>query len=282
MMNFVRNLLERWTESKDDKTIAWTLGIGWACCGGAMAGGSLVFAKACVRLLSVTLEHRNDGNLFANAGAIATVVFLALTAIFQIICLNHGLRVYDSTLVVPVFYGVYTASGFINSLVFNNEVDAYQPWTLFLIALSIIVLIGGVVLLTSKKPEPKPNKPTKSRGSLTKERRKLSGAKGTEGEALASNDENPEVQDVIWGIGDDESDSDDDDNDHVERHARHGSEEDDDDDSERGHLVSKAAKPGRSSLGNEGSNGSNFDEEFGPWEGVQSRGQNIAMKSSKQ
>jgi hypothetical protein len=38
--------LELWTAPKDDTTIAWTLGIGWACCGGGLAGGCLVFAKA--------------------------------------------------------------------------------------------------------------------------------------------------------------------------------------------------------------------------------------------
>lgn len=38
--------LEEWSSSKDDKTIAWTLGIAWACCGGGLAGLCLVFAKA--------------------------------------------------------------------------------------------------------------------------------------------------------------------------------------------------------------------------------------------
>lgn len=38
--------LEAWTAPKDETTIAWTLGIGWACCGGGLAGGCLVFAKA--------------------------------------------------------------------------------------------------------------------------------------------------------------------------------------------------------------------------------------------
>jgi hypothetical protein len=33
-------------------------------------------------------------------------------------------------------------------------VDAYASWTLFLIFVSILVLISGVVLLTHKKPEP--------------------------------------------------------------------------------------------------------------------------------
>lgn len=82
----------------------------------------------------------------------------------QILCLNRGLRVYESTLVVPVFYGVYTATGFLNSLIFNNEVEAYKSWDLFLIFLSIIVLIGGVVLLTHKKPEPET---TRIRGAAT-------------------------------------------------------------------------------------------------------------------
>lgn len=42
----IRYYLEAWTASHDDKRIAWTLGIGWACCGGGLAGGCLVFAKA--------------------------------------------------------------------------------------------------------------------------------------------------------------------------------------------------------------------------------------------
>lgn len=56
------------------------------------------------------------------------MIFLAITAVSQIICLNKGLKVYDSTLVVPMFYGIYTVSGFLNSLNFNNEVDSYKTW----------------------------------------------------------------------------------------------------------------------------------------------------------
>ncbi|CAK5281566.1 unnamed protein product [Mycena citricolor] len=146
--------LELWTGPKDDTTIAWTLGIGWACCGGGLAGGCLVFAKAMVKLVSGTLSHEHTGNQFGHAAPIFTIIFLVTTAVLQIICLNRGLKVYDSTLVVPVFYGVYTASGFLDSLIFNNEVDSYQSWTLFLIFVSIFILISGVVLLTHKKPEP--------------------------------------------------------------------------------------------------------------------------------
>ena len=46
MITFVTKHLEAWAAPRDDKYIAWTLGIGWACCGGGLAGGCLVFAKA--------------------------------------------------------------------------------------------------------------------------------------------------------------------------------------------------------------------------------------------
>jgi magnesium transporter len=46
VMLWVKEKLEAWTAAKGDQQIAWTLGIGWACCGGGLAGGCLVFAKA--------------------------------------------------------------------------------------------------------------------------------------------------------------------------------------------------------------------------------------------
>lgn len=64
-----------------------------------------------MKLLTGSLSHQNPGNQFGHAAPIFTVILLAITAVLQIICLNKGLKVYDSTLVVPVFYGVYTATG---------------------------------------------------------------------------------------------------------------------------------------------------------------------------
>jgi len=52
---YITGWLEVWTAPKDDKQIAWTLGIGWACCGGGLAGGCLVFAK--VTYVLVCREH---------------------------------------------------------------------------------------------------------------------------------------------------------------------------------------------------------------------------------
>ncbi|THG92584.1 hypothetical protein EW145_g8665, partial [Phellinidium pouzarii] len=153
-MGWVCETLEVWTAAKDDKTIAWTLGIAWACCGGGLAGLCLVFAKASVKLISGTLSNEYTGNQILHIASFATFAFLVLTAVAQIVCLNRGLKIYDSTLVVPVFYGVYTGAGCLDALVFNDEITQYRSWTLFLIFVSILVLVSGVVLLTHKKPEP--------------------------------------------------------------------------------------------------------------------------------
>ncbi|KAG9004991.1 hypothetical protein FRB90_010628 [Tulasnella sp. 427] len=155
-LHWTKEKLDTWTAAKDDKYIAWMLGIGWSCVGGALAGGCLIFAKAIVKLVSEYMSGHAPGSQFAHPATVITIILLAATAVSQIIALNRGLKVYESTLVVPMFYGIYTASGFLNSLIFNDEVDAYKPWTLFCLFLSIVVLIAGVVLLTHKKPEPKP------------------------------------------------------------------------------------------------------------------------------
>lgn len=110
-----------------------------------------------------------------------------------------------------LFAQVYTASGFLNSLVFNNEIDAYKGWTLFAIFVSILVLIGGVVLLTLKKPDPAPANSTMI-GAPTRSRAKTSDEEaGDERDLEALHTNGPgEREEVVWQIGDaDDEDSDD-------------------------------------------------------------------------
>ena len=113
--------------------------------------------------------------------------------------MNRGLKVYDSTLVVPVFYGVYTATGWLNSLIFNNATDAFASWTLFLIFVSILVLISGVVLLTHKKPE----KPAPPQGiplsAAPASARKAEAKDGTDGERDGLRGDAP--SEVVWDVG---------------------------------------------------------------------------------
>ncbi|KAF8633435.1 hypothetical protein AX17_004605 [Amanita inopinata Kibby_2008] len=230
---WVTEKLESWTAPQPDKQIAWTLGIGWACCGGCLAGGCLVFAKATVKLVSGSLSHENTGNQFGHASSIFTFLFLSITAIMQIICLNRGLKVYDSTLVVPVFYGVYTATGFLNSLIFNDEVDAYKTWTLFLIFFSILVLVSGVVLLTHKKPEPagktiSATLPRARRANNSKSLRPEDNLESQEGIGHGAEYRDNE-HDVLWGVGnasDDDEHGEDEDIDH-HQHPLHAQAESD-------------------------------------------------------
>ena len=174
-------------------------------------------------MISGSLSHENTGNQFVHVAAFATFLFLALTAVFQIICLNRGLKAYDSTLVVPVFYGVYTGTGFLNSLIFNNEIDQYKSWVLFLIFVSILVLISGVVLLTHKKPESKPKalhgaalalsqipsaRKAKSKGPKDDD---VANGSDHEGEALRARQpgqDDLEGGDVMWEVGEASDDED--------------------------------------------------------------------------
>ncbi|KAG2043612.1 hypothetical protein BDR03DRAFT_1054146 [Suillus americanus] len=217
---WVKEKLETWTAPQDDTQVAWVLGIGWACCGGGLAGGCLVFAKATVKLLTGSLSHENPGNQFGHLAPIFTIILLVITAVLQIICLNRGLKVYDSTLVVPVFYGVYTATGFLDSLVFNNEVDAYKPWILFLIFASVMILISGVVLLTHKKPERSTRASAATalsglsshkaaRSSSKVNRMDEDDENDDEEQALRKTEEGEEDRAVLWQVGDISEDEDD-------------------------------------------------------------------------
>ena len=47
----------------------------------------------------------------------------------------------------------YTASGFLNSLTYLNQYNDFKEWVFAMIWLSILVLVLGVAILSTKKPE---------------------------------------------------------------------------------------------------------------------------------
>ncbi len=108
--------------------------------------------------------------------------------------------------------------------IFNDEVDAYESWALFLIFVSILILISGVVLLTHKKPdEHAVHHVTTPRSAArvaplvsaslrrnTRSRRNIGANKGVgkigdEEEGL-SDDEHGE--EVLWQVGEDDDEDD--------------------------------------------------------------------------
>jgi hypothetical protein len=69
-----------------------------------------------------------------------------------------GLKAFDSTLIVPALFASYTATSFVNSLVYLHELPSYRTWVLVMIWLCIAVLIAGVVMLSAKRAEPTPRR----------------------------------------------------------------------------------------------------------------------------
>jgi hypothetical protein len=101
--------------------------------------------------------------------------------------------------------------------IFNDEVDSYKSWTLFLIFVFVLVLISGVVLLTHKKPERLPPKGSAVLGS-TPAQRKGKGSKigrsqvqdeeAGEDDAFVVGEEDERSPKTLWQVGDVSDDED--------------------------------------------------------------------------
>jgi uncharacterized membrane protein YfcA len=66
-----------------------------------------------VKLLLGNISHEDEDD---HASAVFMLLVTAVTALLQIMCLNQALELYESTLIVPVFYGVYTAARYVHRL----------------------------------------------------------------------------------------------------------------------------------------------------------------------
>lgn len=101
-------------------------------------------------------------------------------------------------------------------MIFNNEVDAYESWALFLIFVSILILITGVVLLTHKKPDNHAAHPAQTpivetpMSPMSRKRRNKRGGiqLGDEEAGLTSSEPSGAV---VWQVGDASDDEDGDD-----------------------------------------------------------------------
>ncbi|KAF9112520.1 hypothetical protein BGX27_003240 [Mortierella sp. AM989] len=120
-----------------------------ATAGGLIASQTLLLAKSGIKLITSTLNGQNQ---FRDMLSFFILFVLVFTAVLQVYCLNTALKLYDSVMVVPMFYGYYTAFGLINSTIYLNQLQRYPPWALFLILIGIGALIYGVRMLSAPKP----------------------------------------------------------------------------------------------------------------------------------
>lgn len=116
-------------------------------------------------------------------------------------------------------------SRWLDSLIFNDETDAYKSWTLFLIFVSILVLISGVVLLTHKKPEPIKSRQGNKRRQKVRNHLPANGTSGEGHEPTVGDDLPDSEEQALWTLGEDSDEEDmgdDDDVDHHQNPMNHG------------------------------------------------------------
>ncbi|KAG1056803.1 hypothetical protein G6F43_001330 [Rhizopus delemar] len=116
--------------------------------GGLLASETLLLAKSGVKLFTLSLQ--SQVNQFNDNTSRFIILALVITAVMQVYCLNTALKLYTSVVVVPVFYGTYTALGLVNTIIYLDEVSNYPSWAIALVFIGIGVLIYGVALLSSK------------------------------------------------------------------------------------------------------------------------------------
>ncbi|BEI83663.1 hypothetical protein CcaverHIS002_0402670 [Cutaneotrichosporon cavernicola] len=204
--------LERLLQRTQDARVQWLEGIFFASCGGSLAGLCLVFTKAIVKIMW------GDGHPLFHFSAIMTLILLIGTAVLQIVCLNSALRCADTVVVVPLFYAGYTVFGFINALIFYDQAGSYTRWVLVMVFVSIGVLIGGVILLSTKPEDSEPSdesntdpairmRPGTSRPPLARSGAAMgaSGARTLDDTRKPSEDH---PQEVVWDLGEDSDDED--------------------------------------------------------------------------
>ncbi|KAG2187112.1 hypothetical protein INT44_004782 [Umbelopsis vinacea] len=110
---------------------------------------NILFMSSSVKLF--TLSISSQVNQFTDNTSRFILLALMVTAVLQVYCLNTGLKLSSSVIVVPIFYATYTALGLVNTMVYLDELGSYPGWVLALVFLGIAVLIYGVYLLSSKE-----------------------------------------------------------------------------------------------------------------------------------
>jgi hypothetical protein len=90
---------------------------------------------------------------------------------------------------------------FLDSLIFNDQVDSYKSWTLFLIFVSILILISGVVLLTHKKPEHTPTPPGSASVAPILRSRRSGATDKMGGGDVEAGEGGPGASETLWTVG---------------------------------------------------------------------------------
>ncbi|KAL1683955.1 hypothetical protein EV122DRAFT_200766 [Schizophyllum commune] len=117
------------------------LAISYASISGILSGMCLLFAKSGVELLMLTIQGDNQ---FWRWQAWILVLALGVFALLQLWYLHKGLILADPTLVCPSAFCFYNLSSIVNGLVYYDQFALIAPWHLALVAVGMVILLGGV------------------------------------------------------------------------------------------------------------------------------------------
>ncbi|KDR84986.1 hypothetical protein GALMADRAFT_233518 [Galerina marginata CBS 339.88] len=117
------------------------LAVSYASFSGIISGMCLLFAKSGVELLLLTLGGNNQ---FWRWEAWVLVLGLIAFALLQLWYLHKALTLADPTLVCPSAFCFYNLSSIMNGLVYFDQFSLIPPLHLGLVILGIVVLLGGV------------------------------------------------------------------------------------------------------------------------------------------
>ncbi|KAI0321340.1 hypothetical protein OF83DRAFT_1198753 [Amylostereum chailletii] len=117
------------------------LALSYASVSAILSGMCLLFAKSGVELLLLTIGGDNQ---FWRWQAWMLLLGLAAFALLQLWYFHKALKLADPTIVCPLAFCFYNLSSIINGLVYFDQFSLIAPLHLCLVALGIVILLGGV------------------------------------------------------------------------------------------------------------------------------------------
>jgi len=120
------------------------IGIIIAAIGGVIASETLLLAASGMKILDILVR---GGPAFQDSASFFIIFLLITTAFFQIYCLNAGLKLADSIIVVPVFACTYNVFVMSNSLVYFNMFRSRSWWFYLVSGFGVLCLSFGIFIL---------------------------------------------------------------------------------------------------------------------------------------
>ncbi|KAF5355626.1 hypothetical protein D9756_003769 [Leucocoprinus leucothites] len=117
------------------------LAISYASISGIISGMCLIFAKSGVELLLLTVGGKNQ---FRRWESWVLIFSLIVFALLQMWYLHKALVLANPTLVCPSAFCFYNLSSIVNGLVYFDQVQFIKASHLCLVGLGIVILLGGV------------------------------------------------------------------------------------------------------------------------------------------